>query len=37
MALKGSRLSKQGAAGRRKHLTLTIPQKLAIIRRLQSE
>jgi len=29
-------MSKQGAAGKRKHVTLTIPQKLEIIRRLES-
>jgi hypothetical protein len=33
---KEPKMSKQHTAGKRKHLTLTIPEKLEIIRRLQS-
>jgi hypothetical protein len=33
MALKGPKISTQGTAGKSKHVTLTIPQKLEIIRR----
>jgi hypothetical protein len=34
MASKDTRMSKQGTAGKRKHVT--IPQKIEIIRRLES-
>jgi hypothetical protein len=36
MALKDSCMSKQGSAGKRKNTTLTVPQKVEIIRRLES-
>lgn len=36
MASKDSRMSKQGPAGKRKNTTLTVPQKVEIIRRLES-
>jgi hypothetical protein len=36
MASKGPQRSKQGTAGKRKHITLMLPQKLQIIRRLKS-
>jgi hypothetical protein len=36
MASNDAKNSKQGAAGKRKHVTLTIPQKLGIIRGLKS-
>jgi hypothetical protein len=35
MASEGPRISKQGAAGKQKHLTLTIPEKLGIIWRVE--
>jgi hypothetical protein len=35
MALKDPKMSKQGTAGKRQHVTL-IPQKLEIIRRLEN-
>jgi hypothetical protein len=36
MASKDPKVSKQGTTGKRKHVTLMIPQKLEIIRRLES-
>jgi hypothetical protein len=36
MALEDPEISKQGTAGKRKHVTLTVPQKLEIIRKLES-
>jgi hypothetical protein len=36
MILKDPKMNKPGAAGRRKYVTLMIPQKLQIIRRLES-
>jgi hypothetical protein len=36
MASKYSKMSKQGVAGDRKHVTLTIREKLEIITRLES-
>jgi hypothetical protein len=36
MASKDAELNKHGAAGKRKHLTLTVPQELDIIRRFES-
>jgi hypothetical protein len=36
MTSKHQQMSKQGTAGKREHITLTIPQKLEIIRRLES-
>jgi hypothetical protein len=35
MASKDPKMSKQGTAGKRKPVTLMIPQKLEIIRRLE--
>jgi hypothetical protein len=37
MASKHPKVSKQGTDGKRKHVTLTIPQKPKIIRRLESD
>jgi hypothetical protein len=36
MASKDPKISTQGKAGKRKHITLMIPQKLQIIARLES-
>jgi hypothetical protein len=36
MASKHPNMSKRGNAGKRKHVTLTIPQKHEVIRRLKS-
>jgi len=36
MALKDTKMSKQGTVGMRKHTTLMISQKLEIIRRFES-
>jgi len=36
MDLEGPNVSKEGTAGKRKHITLTSVQKLEIIRRLES-
>jgi hypothetical protein len=36
VASKDPKMSKQGSAGKRKHVTLTIPQKPEIIRKLKS-
>jgi hypothetical protein len=36
VASKDPKMSKQGTAGKRKHVTLTIPQKTEIIRRPES-
>jgi hypothetical protein len=36
MASKDPKVSKQGTAGKKKHVTLLIPQKLEIIGRLES-
>jgi membrane protein required for beta-lactamase induction len=36
IASKGPRMSKEDTAGKRKHITLTIPQELEIIRTLDS-
>jgi hypothetical protein len=36
MASKDPKIGKQGAAGKRKHVTVTIPQKLEIIKRPES-
>ena len=36
MASEDQKVSKQGTAGKRKHMSLKIPQKLEIIRRLGS-
>ena len=36
MASKDSRMSKQGPAGMRKNTTLTVPQIVEIVRRLES-
>jgi hypothetical protein len=36
MASKDPNMSKQGTAGKRKHVTRTIPQKMEIIRKLKS-
>jgi hypothetical protein len=36
MASEGPEMNKQGNTGRRKHLTLTIPQEIEIISRLES-
>jgi hypothetical protein len=36
MTLKDAKMSKQGTACKRKHITLTISQNLEIIRRLES-
>jgi hypothetical protein len=33
---KYPKMCKQGTAGKRKHVTLTVPQKLEIIRRLEN-
>jgi len=37
MASKDPKLSKEGTAGKRKHTTSTIPQKIEIIRWLESK
>ena len=37
MASRHPKVSKQGTAGKRKHVTLMIPQKPKIIRRLASD
>jgi hypothetical protein len=37
VAAKDPRMSKQGRAGKRKHVTLTVLQKVYIIRRLESD
>jgi hypothetical protein len=37
MASKDPKMSRQGTAGKKKHVTLMIPQKLEIIRRLESD
>jgi hypothetical protein len=36
MASEDPKMSKQGTAGKRKHVTLTVPQKLETTRRLES-
>jgi hypothetical protein len=36
MALEEPKMSKQGTTGKRKHVTLTFPQKLETTRRLES-
>jgi hypothetical protein len=36
MALKDPKMSKQGSYGERKHETCAVPQKLEIIRRVES-
>jgi hypothetical protein len=36
MALKGPRMSKEDTAGKRKHIALTVPWELEIIRMLNS-
>jgi hypothetical protein len=36
MVSKDLKMSKQGAAGKRNHVTLTVPRKLEIITRLES-
>jgi hypothetical protein len=36
MASKDTKMSKQGTAGKRKHVTLMIPQEFEIIRRSES-
>jgi hypothetical protein len=36
MALKYPKMSTQGTVGKRKHITLMIPQKRGMIRRLES-
>jgi hypothetical protein len=36
MASEDPKMSKQGTAGKRKHVTLTFPQKLETTKRLQS-
>jgi len=35
MAAKDPRMNKQGTAGKRKHATLTVPEKLIIVRGLK--
>jgi hypothetical protein len=36
MASKDLKMSKQGTSGKRKHIALTVPQKLEIIRKIES-
>jgi len=35
MAAKDPRMNKEGTAGKRKHATVTVPQKLVIVRGLK--